>query len=74
MGTVLVWPRLSMSVSLVKTSVMGFLEYVSAKQGNFWQDFSLTACILAVCELSVTGEWLVFLGCERPSCAGKRRC
>lgn len=30
MGTVLVIPRLSKSVSLVKTSVMGFLEYVFA--------------------------------------------
>lgn len=46
MGTVLVCPRLSMSVSLVKTSVMGFREYVSAKHGSFWTDFSLVACIL----------------------------
>lgn len=53
MGTVRFWPRLSVSVSLVKTSVMGLREYVSAKHGNIWP-FSMDA-ILTNCDVFFLG-------------------
>lgn len=51
MGTVLFWPLLSMSVSFVKTSVMGFLEYVSAKQGNIGPFLDTVVTLAILCGL-----------------------